>query len=164
MNFLIRKAKEIDLKQILNLIIELAVYEKEPDAVEITVKDLKASGFGISPDFLCFVAEIDAKIIGIALTYTRFSTWKGRVLHLEDLIVSENMRGKGIGSALLDKVILHAANLAVKRVCWEVLDWNANAIDFYKAKGADVKRDWDLVQLDESGIKKYISKLDSCKS
>ena len=163
MNFLIRKAKEIDLKQILNLIIELAVYEKEPDAVEITVKDLKASGFGISPDFLCFVAEIDAKIVGIALTYTRFSTWKGRVLHLEDLIVSENMRGKGIGSALLDKVILHAANLAVKRVCWEVLDWNANAIDFYKAKGADVKRDWDLVQLDESGIKNYISKLDSCK-
>lgn len=164
MNLIIREAKEIDLKQILNLIIELAVYEKEPNAVEVTVKDLKASGFGKSRDFLCFVAEVDTKIVGIALTYTRFSTWKGRVLHLEDLIVSENMRGKGIGSALLDKVVLHAANLAVKRVCWEVLDWNTNAIAFYKAKGADIKRDLDVVQLDESGIKNYLSKLDSCKS
>ena len=164
MNFIIREAKEIDLKQILSLIIELAIFEKEPDAAEVTVKDLKASGFGKSPDFLCFVAEINAKIVGIALTYTRFSTWKGRVLHLEDLIVSKNMRCKGIGSALLDKVVLHAADLAVKRVCWEVLDWNYNAIDFYIAKGADVKRDWDVVHLDERGIKNYLSKLDSCKS
>ena len=164
MDFLIREAKETDLKQILNLIVELAVYEKSPDAVEVTVEDLKISGFGKIPDFLCFVADIDAKIVGIALTYTRFSTWKGRVLHLEDLIVSKNMRGRGIGSALLDKVVLHAANLEVKRVCWEVLDWNANAIDFYKAKGADVKRDWDVVHLDERGIKNYLFKLDSCKS
>ena len=164
MDLLIREAKETDLKQILNLIVELAVYEKAPDAVEVTVEDLKDSGFGKSPDFLCFVADIDAKIVGIALTYTRFSTWKGRVLHLEDLIVSKNMRGKGIGSALLDKVVLHAANLEVKRVCWEVLDWNANAINFYKAKGADVKRDWDVVHLDERGIKNYLSKLNSCKS
>jgi GNAT superfamily N-acetyltransferase len=86
------------------------------------------------------------------------------VLHLEDLIVSESMRGQGIGSALLDKVVLHAADLAVKRVCWEVLDWNTDAIDFYKAKGADVKRDWDVVHLNEHGIKNYLSKLYSCKS
>lgn len=164
MDFLIREAKETDLKQILNLIVELAVYEKAPDAVEVTVKDLKASGFGNSPDFLCFVADVDTKIVGIALTYTRFSTWKGRVLHLEDLIVSESMRGQGIGSALLDKVVLHAADLAVKRVCWEVLDWNTDAINFYKAKGADVKRDWDVVHLNEHGIKNYLSKLYSCKS
>ena len=164
MDFHIREAKETDLKQILNLIIELAVYEKAPDAVEVTVEDLKDSGFGNSPDFLCFVADVDTKIVGIALTYTRFSTWKGRVLHLEDLIVSESMRGQGIGSALLDKVVLHAADLAVKRVCWEVLDWNTVAIDFYKAKGADIKRDWDVVHLNEHGIKNYLSKLDSCKS
>lgn len=164
MDFLIREAKETDLKQILNLIVELAVYEKSPDAVEVTVEDLKASGFGNSPDFLCFVADVDTKIVGIALTYTRFSTWKGRVLHLEDLIVSESMRGQGIGSALLDKVVLHAADLAVKRVCWEVLDWNTDAINFYKAKGADVKRDWDVVHLNEHGIKNYLSKLYSCKS
>ena len=164
MDFLIREAKETDLKQILNLIVELAVYEKAPDAVEVTVEDLKASGFGNSPDFLCFVADVDTKIVGIALTYTRFSTWKGRVLHLEDLIVSESMRGLGIGSALLDKVVLHAADLAVKRVCCEVIDWNTDAIKFYKAKGADVKRDWDVVHLNEHGIKNYLSKLYSCKS
>ncbi len=159
MNYQIRKAKISDLDQLLNLIVELAVYEKEPDAVEITVDDLKASGFGTAPDFVCFVADMDTQIIGIALTYTRFSTWKGRVLHLEDLIVSKSMRGKGIGSALLDKVVMHAAALGVKRVCWEVLDWNASAIEFYKAKGADVKRDWNVVHLDHNGIKKYISKL-----
>ena len=164
MDFLIREAKETDLKQILNLIVELAVYEKAPDAVEVTVEDLKASGLGNSPDFLCFVADVDTKIVGIALTYTRFSTWKGQVLHLEDLIVSESMRGQGIGSALLDRVVQHAADLAVKRVCWEVLNWNTNAIDFYKAKGADVKCDWYVVHLNERGIKNYLSKLDSCMS
>ena len=159
MNYQIRKAKISDLDQLLNLIIELAVYEKEPDSVEITLEDLKVSGFGTVPDFVCFVADIDSQILGIALTYNRFSTWKGRVLHLEDLIVSKPMRGKGIGSALLDRVVMHAAALGVKRVCWEVLDWNSNAIEFYKSKGADVKYDWNVVHLDQNGIKKYISKL-----
>ena len=159
MNYQIRKAKISDLDQVLNLILELAVYEKEPDSVEITVEDLKISGFGTVPDFVCFVADMDSQILGIALTYNRFSTWKGRVLHLEDLIVSKPMRGKGIGSALLDRVVMHAAALGVKRVCWEVLDWNSNAIEFYKSKGADVKYDWNVVHLDQNGIKKYISKL-----
>ena len=159
MNYQIRKAKISDLDQVLNLILELAVYEKEPDSVEITLEDLKVSGFGTVPDFVCFVADMDSQILGIALTYNRFSTWKGRVLHLEDLIVSKPMRGKGIGSALLDRVVLHAAALGVKRVCWEVLDWNSNAIEFYKSKGADVKYDWNVVHLDQNGIKKYISKL-----
>ena len=137
----------------------MAVYEKEPDSVEITVEDLKISGFGTVPDFVCFVADMDSQILGIALTYNRFSTWKGRVLHLEDLIVSKPMRGKGIGSALLDRVVMLAAAMGVKRVCWEVLDWNSNAIEFYKSKGADVKYDWNVVHLDQNGIKKYISKL-----
>ena len=159
MNYQIRKAKISDLDQVLNLILELAVYEKEPDSVEITVEDLKVSGFGTVPDFVCFVADMDSQILGIALTYNRFSTWKGRILHLEDLIVSKPMRGKGIGSALLDRVVMHAAALGVKRVCWEVLDWNSNAIEFYKSKGADVKYDWNVVHLDQNGIKKYISKL-----
>ena len=159
MNYQIRKAKINDLDQLLSLILELAVYEKEPDAVEITVEDLKSSGFGTAPDFLCFVADMDTEIIGIALTYNRFSTWKGRVLHLEDLIVKKGMRGQGVGSALFDKVVIHAAELGVKRVCWEVLDWNTSAIEFYKAKGADVKRDWNVVHLDQNCIKKYISKL-----
>jgi GNAT superfamily N-acetyltransferase len=86
------------------------------------------------------------------------------VLHLEDLIVSKNMRGKGVGSALLDRVVKHASDLKVKRISWEVLDWNTPAIQFYEAKGADVKRDWDVVHLNEEGIKKYLSKLSPCKS
>jgi GNAT superfamily N-acetyltransferase len=159
MNYHIRKAKPTDLQQILNLIVELAIFEKEPNAVEVTVHELMASGFGPHPDFTCFVAEGNTKIVGIALVYTRFSTWKGRVLHLEDLIVSESMRGQGIGSALLDQVVRFADELKVKRISWEVLDWNTPAIEFYEAKGADVKRDWDVVHLNEKGIKNYLSKI-----
>ncbi|MGB2224212.1 MAG: GNAT family N-acetyltransferase [Flavobacteriaceae bacterium] len=164
MEFLIRKAKATDMSKVLDLIVELAIFEKEPLAVEISVDDLIQHGTGSSSDFDCFVAEAANDIVGIALVYTRFSTWKGRVLHLEDLIVSKNMRGKGVGSALLDRVVKHASDLKVKRVSWEVLDWNTPAIKFYEAKGADVKRDWDVVHLNEEGIKKYLSKLSPCKS
>jgi GNAT superfamily N-acetyltransferase len=164
MEFLIRKAKATDMSKVLDLIVELAIFEKEPLAVEISVDDLIQHGTGSSSDFDCFVAEAANDIVGIALVYTRFSTWKGRVLHLEDLIVSKNMRGKGVGSALLDRVVKHASDLKVKRVSWEVLDWNTPAIQFYEAKGADVKRDWDVVHLNEEGIKKYLSKLSPCKS
>ncbi|MEZ4855479.1 MAG: GNAT family N-acetyltransferase [Gelidibacter sp.] len=159
MDFTIRKATKADMPQVLNLINELAVFEKEPNAVEVTVADLEKNGFGTHPTFQCFVAEINKKVEGIALVYNRFSTWKGTVLHLEDLIVSQNMRGTGLGTALLDQVVTYGASLGVKRISWEVLDWNEPAIVFYKKKGADVKRDWDVVHLDEQGIKKYISKL-----
>ena len=120
---------------------------------------MKNKGFGRNAEFSCFVAEVDLKVIGIALVYTRFSTWKGTVLHLEDLIVSKKMRGLGVGSALLDKVVSHGAQLGVKRICWEVIDWNTLAIDFYERKGAQVMRDWNVVQLDDKGIKNYISKI-----
>ena len=159
MNYHIRNAVRDDMEQVLNLITELAIFEKEPNAVEVTAADLQVKGFGSSPEFHCFVAESDQKIIGIALVYTRFSTWKGTVLHLEDLIVSEHVRGHGIGSALLDQVILYGDDQGVKRVCWEVIDWNTPAIEFYEHKGARVMRDWDVVQLDEQGMKNYISKL-----
>ena len=159
MNYHIRKAVPSDMQQVLNLITELAIFEKEPNAVEVTEADLKIKGFGEHPEFDCFVAESDQKVIVIALVYTRFSTWKGTVLHLEDLIVSQRMRGHGVGSALLDQVILHAVDKGVKRVCWEVIDWNAPAIDFYENKGARVMRDWNVVQLDEQGIQNYISNL-----
>lgn len=161
MNYHIREAHKADMPQVLQLIVELAVFEKEPDAVEVTVEELESKGFGTAPDFHCFVAEIETKIIGMALVFTRFSTWKGRVLHLEDLIVSEHFRGYGIGTALLDEVVKYAAKFKVKRVSWEVLDWNTPAIDFYETKGADVKRDWDVVHLDSNGIKNYLLKLDN---
>lgn len=159
MDFIIRQAKKNDMSEVLSLIKELAHFEKEPNAVEVTVKDLEIDGFGEDPRFNCFVAEVNSKIEGIALIYNRYSTWKGRALHLEDLIVSEAMRGTGMGTALLDEVIKYAYKLGVKRVNWEVLDWNEPAINFYEKKGAKVMRDWDVVQMSEEGIKNYIAKL-----
>ena len=159
MNYTIRTATKDDMLQVLELIKELAVFEKEPDAVEVSVEDLKNDGFGSHPAFHCFVAEVNSKIEGIALTYNRYSTWKGKIIHLEDLIVSNAMRGLGIGTALLDEVVKYGHRLGAKRINWEVLDWNENAIAFYKKKGAIVMRDWDVVQLSETGIKHYISKI-----
>ncbi len=159
MNFTIRVATEKDMSQVLNLIKELALFEKEPNAVEITLSDLQKDGFGKYPAFKCFVAEINHAIEGIALVYKRFSTWKGIVLHLEDLVVNPKMRGLGLGTALLDEVVKYGYDLGVKRISWEVLDWNEKAIDLYEKKGAKVLRDWDVVQLNELGIKNYISKI-----
>jgi GNAT superfamily N-acetyltransferase len=159
MNFKIRKAEKEDMSQVLNLIKALAVFEKEPDAVEINESYLAEKGFGSNPAFQCFVAEMNQAIEGIALVYMRFSTWKGEVLHLEDLIVNREMRGKGLGEALLNEVVKYVGQLGVKRISWEVLDWNTPAINFYEKKGAIVMRDWNVVQLDEKGIKNYLSKL-----
>ena len=159
MTFSIRKARKDDMSRVLELIIELAVFEKEPDAVEVSIETLIRGGFEEPKQFVCFVAECEGKIEGIALVYHRFSTWKGSVLHLEDLIVSLNKRGKGLGTALLDEVVTYGHELDVKRISWEVIDWNEPAIAFYENKGADVKRDWDVVHLTEDGIKKYIANI-----
>lgn len=159
MNYTIRIAKSEDMLQVLNLINELAIFEKEPEAVEVTVQDLKEDGFGAHPAFKCFVAEVDNKVEGIALVYNRYSTWKGKIIHLEDLIVSQKLRGSGIGTALLDEVVKYAHSLNARRINWEVIDWNESAIAFYESKGANVMRDWDVVQLDEQAIKNYIAKL-----
>jgi GNAT superfamily N-acetyltransferase len=154
-----RLANKQDMPRVLELIQELATFEKEPDAVEVTILDLENDGFGENPKFTCFVLEIDNIIEGIALIYSRYSTWKGQVLHLEDLIVSAKSRGKGLGTQLLDAVVKHAKHLGVKRVSWEVIDWNEPAIKFYESKGANVMRDWNVVQLDENGITNYLNQL-----
>lgn len=159
MSFTIRKAKKEDMPQVLSLINQLAYFEKEPEAVIITVEDLQQDGFGEHPAFFCFVAEINSKIEGIALGYNRYSTWKGKTIHLEDLIVNETARGTGLGSALLDEFIKFGHQLGVKRINWEVLDWNEPAIKFYKQKGATIKEAWRVVHMDEQSIKNYISKL-----
>ena len=159
MKFSIREAKARDMQQVLVLINELAVFEKAADEVEISTEDLIRDGFGAEKLFQCFVAAMDNNIIGIALVYPRYSTWKGPVIHLEDLIVSEDARGMGVGTALLDEVVRYSYGLGVKRISWEVLDWNESAIDFYESKGAKVMRDWDVVQLDEPGIQNYINNL-----
>lgn len=155
----IREAVEADMPRVLDLIRELAVFEREPDAVEVTVEQLKEDGFGSHSAFRCFVAEADGVVGGMALVYPRYSTWKGIVLHLEDLIVTESMRGIGLGAALLDRVVQYGAEQGVKRISWEVLDWNKPAIDFYKGKGALLLRDWDVVHLDEQGIQNYLKNI-----
>ncbi len=159
MNYTIRKAVKEDMPHVLRLIKELASFENEANEVEVTIEELQTDGFGASPAFTCFVAEVNHKIEGIALVFKKYSTWKGRALHLEDLIVSEAMRGSGLGTALLDEVIRYAHDLGVKRVTWEVLDWNEPAIAFYEKKGAEIKRDWMVVHLNKERIKAYISKL-----
>lgn len=161
MNYTIREADVNDMTEVFNLIQELADFEKEPDEVEITVSDLKKDGYGENSSFTCFVAELNdtKQIVGIALVYMRYSTWKGKALHLEDLIVKQSMRGTGLGTALLDKVVMHGNALGVKRIGWEVLDWNEPAIKFYEKKGAHVMRDWNVVQLREVGIKDYIKNI-----
>ncbi len=159
MNYKIREATKGDMPQVLELIKELASFEKEAGAVTVTSEDLVHDGFGEDKLFHCFVGELDDTIIGMALVYPRYSTWKGPVLHLEDLIVTEKMRGSGIGNALLAKVVQYGYGLGVKRISWEVLDWNEPAISFYERKGANVMRDWDVVQLDEKGIKNFIDNL-----
>ena len=159
MNFSIREGKIEDMASVLNLIKELAHFEKEADAVIISVADLEKDGFGNSPLFKTFVAEVDEEIVGMALFYPRYSTWKGPTIHLEDLIVKKNKRGLNIGSALYKKVIEYGHNLGVKRMEWVVLGWNTPAIEFYKKTGAHLLDDWKTVQMDELAIKNYLETL-----
>ncbi|MDX1767358.1 GNAT family N-acetyltransferase [Arenibacter troitsensis] len=159
MEYSIRDAEAKDMVQVHKLIKELAIFEKEDNAVEVTVADLTRDGFGNNKLFHCYVAEADGAVVGMALLYNRYSTWKGPIIHLEDLIVTEAMRGSGLGAALLGKVVEHGYQLGVKRISWEVLDWNEPAISFYESKGANVLRDWNVVHLDEKGIKTFLNKL-----
>jgi GNAT superfamily N-acetyltransferase len=153
---IIRKGTIADMPSVLNLIKELAIFEKEPDAVVVTVDDLIRDGFSENPLFHCFVAEVNSKIIGIALYYYRYSTWKGKTIHLEDLIVKENKRGTGAGFALYKEIIRQGKRDKVRRIEWAVLDWNTPAIEFYQKTGAKVLDDWHVAQMDENGIDEFL--------
>lgn len=155
---IIRKGTPNDMPAVLKLIQELAVYEKEPNAVVLTVEDLQRDGFGPTPLFHTFVARINDEIVGIALYYYRYSTWKGKTIHLEDLIVKEKMRGSGIGFALYSKIIEQGKKDKVRRIEWAVLDWNTPAIEFYQKSGANVLEDWRIAQMDENGINEFINR------
>jgi GNAT superfamily N-acetyltransferase len=153
---LIRPAIPTDMPAVLGLITELAIFEKEPDAVVVTVDDLVRDGFGDNPLFQCIVAEVDEKIQGMALYYNRYSTWKGKTIHLEDLIVTEQARGTGIGMALYKEIIREGKRQNVRRIEWNVLDWNTPAISFYEKTGANVLPDWRVVHMDEKGIDAFL--------
>ena len=153
---IIRIATKNDMPSVLELIKELAVFEKEPEAVVVTAEDLVRDGFSENPLFECFVAEEKNEIIGMALYYYRFSTWKGKTIHLEDLIVKEDKRGTGAGFALYTEIIKKGKAENVRRIEWNVLDWNTPAINFYEKSGANVLDDWRVVHMDENGINKFL--------
>ena len=155
---MIREARPDDAAAMLSLIRELAVYENEPDAVLIDEQTLVREGFGQRPLFKCFVAEQEGEVVGIALVYFRFSTWAGKGLYLEDLIVTEKMRGRGLGKQLLDRVIRYGYEEGVRRIDWVVLDWNESAIEFYKGVGANLLTDWYIAQMDRTAISNYIER------
>ncbi len=155
----IRKAQETDLPVIIDLIRELAHFEKEPDAVEVTIEELHRDGFGSAPLFSIIVAEVNQEVVGMAFYYFRYSTWKGKTIHLEDLIVREKARGTGVGSALYSEIMKRGAEEGVRRIEWAVLDWNEDAIRFYEKSGANILKDWHLVQMDQQGIKNFIDRL-----
>ena len=153
---IIRKGNSGDMEAVLGLIQELADFEKEPDAVLITVDDLIRDGFGTVPLFHVFVAEVENEIVGIALYYYRYSTWKGKIIHLEDLVVKDKMRGTGLGYALYSEIIKQGKRDNLRRIDWHVLDWNTPAIDFYEKTGAKVLRDWYVAQMDEESINNFV--------
>lgn len=155
----IRLAHREDCADILKLIKELAVFERAPEEVILTVEDLERDGFSENPLFQCLVALVDNAIVGIALFYWRYSTWKGSTLHLEDLIVNESYTSKGIGSELFREFVRYAQHQDVQRIEWAVLDWNKKAIDFYKKSGADVLRDWRIVQMSKLQMRNYLKVL-----
>lgn len=150
----IRRGTKADLPQALELIRELALYEKAPEQVDNSVERMEVDGFGDQPVFEFFVAE-DDHIKGIAIYYYRYSTWKGKSIYLEDLVVKESERGSGIGKKLLDAVVLEARATDSRQVTWQVLDWNEPAIRFYEKLGAELDGEWINCRLNHQQILNY---------
>lgn len=144
-----------DVPAVLNLIRELALYERAPEEVTITLKELEEDGFGQNPIYGLFVAEADGALVGIALYYEKYSTWKGRCVYLEDIIVTESMRGKGIGAQLFEAVVAIAKERNSARMEWQVLEWNEPAIGFYKKYNAELDGEWLNGKLTREQIQSY---------
>jgi len=155
-NCTIRRGVEADLPQVHGLIRELAEYERAADAVTNTLADMRRDGFGPAPVFSFFVLENEAAaIIGLALYYTAYSTWKGRMLFLEDLVVTETARRGGYGRRLFEAVVAEAKATGARRMKWQVLDWNEPAIGFYKKLGANIESEWLNGNLTEVQLAAY---------
>lgn len=150
-----RKGLPADLPSALELIKELARYEKASDQVIITIEEMELDGFGENPIFNFFVAEVDNKIVGISLYYIKYSTWKGKCVFLEDIIVTEQFRKFGIGKKLFDEVVKVSKELKVERLEWQVLNWNNPAIEFYKKVNSCFDSEWINCKLTKEQILKY---------
>ena len=143
MNIIIREALKEDCKRMMELVHELAVYEKAAEEVTVSFDHFVESGFGKNPVWWAHVAEVDGKVAGFALCYTRYSTWKGQRLYLEDLLVTEKLRGNGIGKLLFDRLIEECKEKKYSGMMWQVLDWNEPAIHFYKKyEGVNIDGGW----------------------
>ncbi len=142
MDFTIRKATKNDLPEVLALVTELAIYEKAGHEVTITLEELEKDGFGEHPIYWIILAENESGILGMSFYYIRYSTWKGRCLYLEDIVVKEEYRGKKIGKVLFEETIKTAKNMDAKLMTWQVLDWNEPAINFYKKFDAELDAEW----------------------
>lgn len=145
---IIRDGVREDVPAMFELIKELALYEKAPEQVTNTVEQMYLDGFGENPIFGTILSEVDGEVVGMALYYFRYSTWKGKRLYLEDLIVSETMRGRGLGEKLLNATIEKARQTSCTGLMWQVLDWNEPAINFYKKFGVRFEDEWVNVHLD----------------
>ena len=142
MDIKIREAKKEDCLRLMELVNELALYEKAPQEVTVTLGEFESAGFGDKPVWKAFVAEVGGLVIGFALYYIRYSTWKGSRMYLEDLVVTETMRGKGVGKLLFDRLIAEAKEMGFSGMAWQVLDWNEPAINFYKKYDAAIEAGW----------------------
>lgn len=142
MNIQIRRAVREDCPRIIELVNELAVYERAPNEVTVSFEHFEKSGFGTQPVWWAFVAEVDGLVQGFALYYVRFSTWKGQRMYLEDLVVTEEMRGKGLGKLLFEELMAEARRKEFTGMMWQVLEWNEPAINFYKKYGASFDGEW----------------------
>jgi GNAT superfamily N-acetyltransferase len=148
----IRIAKKEDCPRLLNLVHELALFERAPQEVTVTLEEFEDAGFGNKPVWKAFVAEADGLIVGFALYYIRYSTWKGCRMYLEDLIITESWRGKGIGRLLFDRLVQEARELGFNGMTWQVLDWNEPAINFYKKYEATIEAGWLNASLSKQQI------------
>ncbi len=154
-NVEIRKGEKQDLPRVLELVNELALFEKASDQVLNTVEQMQEDGFGLRPIFGFFVAYDEQRIIGLSLYYYRYSTWKGKRLYLEDIIVTENERGRGVGKLLFEHTMKFALEQNCTGMMWQVLDWNEPAIEFYKKYGAKLDGEWINGHLESGEIKTF---------
>lgn len=154
----IRKGEPRDIPAVLGLIRELALYEKAPQEVTNTEEDMMRDGFGPHPVFRLLVAEEEGTVVGMAIYFIKYSTWKGKGVYLDDIVVKESCRGKGIGKLLLDEVIRDSGSIGAKQLHWQVLDWNEPAIRFYKRYEASFDDEWINCKLTEEQISNFCSK------
>jgi GNAT superfamily N-acetyltransferase len=148
----LRTAVKEDCPRLLDLVHELALFEKAPEEVTVRLDEFEEAGFGNKPVWKAFIVESHGEIVGFALYYIRYSTWKGCRMYLEDLIVTESWRGKGVGKLLFDRLIQEARELGFNGMSWQVLDWNEPAIKFYKKYEAAIDAGWLNASLSKQQI------------